>query len=99
MNLSIVCACLPVVYGLFKFKKPHPNAAQSSNKCSASTSLRRLFGNKSNPFYTDIEDPSSKGNHLCIASTSVQSPDKAYMQSHDTVPLQSVYVQKTFLVE
>lgn len=97
MDLSIVCACLPTVYGLFKPPKSHDNGIKPSHKFSAPSSIRMLFGSKSNSSYTGIEDPNGGGNRVYIAST--RFADESNREPHDTVPLGPVYVQRGFVVE
>lgn len=97
MDMSIVCACLPIVYGLFKFPKLHVNGTKTSHKFSAASSIRKLFGSKNNSSYDDIEDQVGSGNRVYIEST--RATDKSDKVSHDVLPLGPVYVQRDFVVE
>lgn len=97
MNMSIVCACLPAVYGLFKFPSLHFDGAQLRHKLSMGSSIRKIFGNRSNSSYTDIERLSGNTNHVYMAS--IHAPGKSSKESHDAIPMGKVHVQNDFAVE
>lgn len=101
MNVSIICACLPVVYGLFRLPKLHFNGSHTqlpSRKISMGSSLRRLFTSKSNSSYADVETGTESGNHVFI-TTERMGGDKSESDFHDTMALKPIYVQKGFNVE
>lgn len=91
MNLSIVCACLPAVYGLFKSRMLRSKWTQPRNVFVPSFSHRKAFNSESNPSDTDIENLPTVCSQVYLASTSIQGPVNTCLQPHEIVFPQPVW--------
>ncbi|KAH7303060.1 hypothetical protein B0I35DRAFT_447289 [Stachybotrys elegans] len=90
MNTAIICACLPVIYSIFR---THRNGTMAARNGSTAPSSKKLYPPTSNDEYVKLES-GRRGYDVRVQSSQVHSSS-----SEDMVPLGPIRVDREFTVK